>query len=588
MLRQKTNANNEPYSNNNDSNNNKNNKNSSNSNSNSSSSNNNNSGNNKLNIQHFGTQRGEGRMGPRFRVLDESGRPLLVEKITKSKKVHDAIEERVERLKKLPHDNIVRLYGVSQNNKTLEVYSEMTSDQNVQHLLHSMGQLDILVVRNYARQLFSGLKHLHDHLIYMNGIRHKDVLLAGRGKVKLSNVHTSGLDCDVHSEELRQALAIKDISTLGTILKELLSTTTTEITLSTPKPTSTSTSKIPTPTTPTTKKKVTNSAEFLKLCTSSGNASELLSHPFCGPLPNWRAYRRKVNPTLSSGFNTSRHLNRFPPTPRGGGMMTGRMTGRTPGTARTARNRPPPPDGPPTSRVNTGRINTGRMNTGRMNTGRMNTGRRNTGRVNTGRVNTGRRPPPRGVQPPMGKRPPSTAPPTPSAATSITESSTEATTTETKTGTTETANTTSKSLDAVSAATAKHRAAIGLAAVTKRTPAQKGFLAALTASPVAAQKKSMRNYDKDDGIVVDYRQKKNFNIAVMSERKRMSGFISNIEQLDHDLNKGASGFVPQLRLSALPPKPQLRSYNLLGDDGQTISSSDEDDYDVDTYYDDDL
>ena len=93
----------------------------------------------------------------------------------------------------------------------------------------------------------------------------------------------------------------------------------------------------------------------------------------------------------------------------------------------------------------------------------------------------------------------------------------------------------------------------------------------------------------DNESVVDFRQKKKFNIAIMRERKRMNGFISNVEQLDQALTKGGGGgggFVPQLRLSALPPKPQLRSYNLLGDDGQTISSSD-DDSDVETYYDSD-
>jgi len=82
----------------------------------------------------------------------------------------------------------------------------------------------------------------------------------------------------------------------------------------------------------------------------------------------------------------------------------------------------------------------------------------------------------------------------------------------------------------------------------------------------------------------------------------MNGFISNVEQLDRDLTKGGFeiggfgggggggggggvGLIPQLRLSALPPKPQLRQYNLIGDQ-QISSSDDDDDYDDVYEYDD--
>ena len=58
-----------------------------------------------------------------------------------------------------------------------------------------MGELDSLVIRNYARQLLCGLRHLHEHLLYMNGIYQEDVLLAGRGKVKLSNVREMIYKC---------------------------------------------------------------------------------------------------------------------------------------------------------------------------------------------------------------------------------------------------------------------------------------------------------------------------------------------------------------------------------------------------------
>ena len=640
-----------------------------------------------MNIQHIGNQRGRGRMGLRYRVLDETGRPLLVEKInhTDTSDQHEAMTARIQRLKDLPHDNIVRLYGTSTTATHLEVYSEMTSDTSVQDLLHTMGQLDVLVVRNYARQLLSGLRHLHDHLIYMNGLLHQDVLLAGRGKVKLSNVHAAGLDVKVVGEEARQKLASKDLSTLGNILKDLLLMTTSDITILKNESGVVTTQKIQQSnssgggTETTMKEEKTgikggtsiNAVSFLELCQKSNSASELLAHSFCGPLPNWRELRRKVHATHGSNSNNNNNNNsmmmaphtgrRPPPQSFGGssGIHTGRMplgftidppTG--PGGSTTARSIRAPPNYSPntarrgrgggsntgrrTGRINTGRINTGRINTGRINTGRINTGRRqpptpkgpppNTNRINTSRTpgtartarnrppppegpptsrqreqgqNTGRSNGSNGSGAPSPSKPSSRKPPyTPSnaASTSSTptavptpKNATTTTTTTTATTTTTTTTTTTKPIDAVAAATAKHRAAIGLSAVTKRTPAQKGFLAALQFSPLNTNSPDRKSFketkDQNSSVLLNYKKKRAGNLAVMGERRRISHLISNVEQLDRELNNSPVGFVPNLRMSALPPKPILRSYNL-GQDDQVISSSDDSDgsdYEVEDY-----
>ena len=591
-----------------------------------------------LNILHVGNQRGHGRMGPRYRVLDESGRPLLVEKIANKNTTdnHAAIEQRVLRLKGLPHDNIVRLYGASRTSEHLEIYTEMTSDTSVQDLLHNMGQLDVLVVRNYARQLLSGLRHLHDHLIYMGGLKHEDVLLAGRGKVKLSNVHAAGLECDVHGEEARSKLAQHDLTTLGIILRDLLLMTTSDITVL--KTEAGVVSSITTSTTGATLSTVgaveggqqqrgADASSFLSLCETSSSASELLAHAFCGPLPNWRELRRRVSPThqppaggahtgrrspsfanggaggggsagagiftarrappsyppgtarsnpgggiggggkgggsggsrggSSTGRRTGRRTNtsRLPPTPRGAPPT--QLTGRTPGTARTARNRPPPPEGPPT---------------GRQREAQQSKQQQLTGQQSTSRSLASKKP-----LMPLGSL-------VPTATITVEKQKNVAKDAEKGKEKNMEGTAATKPMDAVSAATAKHRAAIGLSAVTKRTPAQKGFLAALAASPLnaAVNKKSLKEEEPSRS---DYRKKKASNIAVMDERRRISHLISNVEQLDRELTNSPVGFVPQLRMSALPPRPVLRSYNLLDD--TTISSSDDDDTDdeyVHTYW----
>ena len=58
----------------------------------------------------------------------------------------------------------------------------------------------------------------------------------------------------------------------------------------------------------------------------------------------------------------------------------------------------------------------------------------------------------------------------------------------------------------------------------------------------------------------------------MHERRRVNELISNVEKLNQDMANGPA--IPKLRLSALAPKPILRSYNLIGD--AQISSSDDD------------
>lgn len=75
-----------------------------------------------------------------------------------------------------------------------------------------------------------------------------------------------------------------------------------------------------------------------------------------------------------------------------------------------------------------------------------------------------------------------------------------------------------------------------------------------------------------NGGSANYRKKKASGLAIMHERRRVSELISNVEKLNRDL--AIAPTIPKLRLSALAPKPILRSYNLIGE--TQISSSDED------------
>jgi serine/threonine protein kinase len=520
-----------------------------------------------LDIKHTGLQRGMGRHGPRLRVITGTGRPLLVEKIT-DPALFDIIEKRAWRLMALPHDNLVKVFSLrrSEDGTYLEIYTEMTSELPVRDILGKMGKLDAFVVRNYARQLLNGLKCLHDYGLYMGGLKHEDILLAGRGKVKISNAHTAiagdGHRVDenaVKDDPQRVAARRRDLSSLGSIISDLL-----KCVINTPPP--------PMPAGPgpmsmsagfSARSPAFEPRAFFKLCNASSSAGELLAHSFCGPLPNWREQRRRMSPTASNGPiqppRTARHTSRGgpqqfqPPTPRG-----------RPSPRALASSRRPLPSG-----------------------------RLPSGRLPSGRLPSGRRVPPDSFR---GSRTPRAQfPPTPrgqkkrptqlqgqqrgelgggggGGGGAVSRRLPQAKQTESTQAETLDAP---QPKDAVSAATAKHRAAIGLDPLTKRTPAQKHFLSILSSShsSSASGAASSKPTESDStGGAVNYRRKKASGLAIMHERRRVNELISNVEKLNQDLANGPT--IPKLRLSALAPKPILRSYNLIGD--AQISSSDED------------
>ena len=526
-------------------------------------------------IKHTGSRRGEGRHGPCLRVITGTGRPLLVEKI-EDPTIFSVIEKRAQRLIALPHDNIVKVFSLqrTKDGAFLEIYTEMTSERPVRDILAKMGKLDAFVVRSYARQLLNGLKFLHDNGLYMGGLRHEDILLAGRGKVKISNAHTAIAgdgqcvdSSDAKDDAQRSAARKIDLTSLGSIISDLLKCVVNTI----PPPMAASPGLMPMSGGFSARAPPFEPHAFLKLCDISSSAGELLAHPFCGPLPNWREQRRRLSPTASNGSiqppRTARQTSRGgpprfqPPTPRG----------RPSPNALASSRRPLP----------SGRLPSGRLPSGRLPSGRPGSDRR--GPLNLYRESSGPRarfpPTPRGqkkmpgqLQAQEGERgggggSGGAASPCPSPISSHASQSKQATQVESLNS--------PQPKDAVSAATAKHRAAIGLDPLTKRTPAQKHFLSILSSShspPVSGEVSSKIRVKDSNGGSANYRKKKASGLAIMHERRRVSELISNVEKLNRDL--AIAPTIPKLRLSALAPKPILRSYNLIGE--TQISSSDED------------
>lgn len=108
-----------------------------------------------------------------------------------SKKEMAALENEVNMMRGLYHENIVRYLGTERTDETLSIFMEYVPGGSIRQLLDKFGPFEEAVVRVYTRQLLLGLEVLH-----RNGIAHRDikganVLVANDGTVKLADFGAS-------------------------------------------------------------------------------------------------------------------------------------------------------------------------------------------------------------------------------------------------------------------------------------------------------------------------------------------------------------------------------------------------------------
>ncbi|KAI4315429.1 hypothetical protein L6164_028241 [Bauhinia variegata] len=121
----------------------------------------------------------------------ESGEMCAMKEVTlfsddaKSRESAQQLGQEIAMLSRLRHPNIVQYYGSETVDDKLYIYLEYVSGGSIYKLLQDYGQLGEIAIRNYTRQILSGLAYLHAKNTVHRDIKGANILVDPSGRVKL-------------------------------------------------------------------------------------------------------------------------------------------------------------------------------------------------------------------------------------------------------------------------------------------------------------------------------------------------------------------------------------------------------------------
>ncbi|GMH06692.1 hypothetical protein Nepgr_008532 [Nepenthes gracilis] len=104
-----------------------------------------------------------------------------------SRECYKQLNQEINLLSQLKHSNIVRYYGSELGEETLSVYLEYVSGGSIYKLLREYGPFKEPVIRNYTRQILSGLVYLHARKTVHRDIKGANILVDPNGEIKLAD-----------------------------------------------------------------------------------------------------------------------------------------------------------------------------------------------------------------------------------------------------------------------------------------------------------------------------------------------------------------------------------------------------------------
>jgi mitogen-activated protein kinase kinase kinase len=105
----------------------------------------------------------------------------------RKKSMIDALKREISLLRDLQHPNIVQYLGASSSAEHLNIFLEYVPGGSVQTMLNSYGALREPLVRNFVRQIVTGLAYLHGREIIHRDIKGANILVDNKGGIKISD-----------------------------------------------------------------------------------------------------------------------------------------------------------------------------------------------------------------------------------------------------------------------------------------------------------------------------------------------------------------------------------------------------------------
>ncbi|KAL8913458.1 MAG: hypothetical protein Q9171_001751 [Xanthocarpia ochracea] len=146
-----------------------------------------------------GTLIGQGSFGSVFLALHSiTGELMAVKQVEvpsnnvstmdkKKENMINALKREIDLLRDLQHQNIVQYLGSNSDDEHFNIFLEYVPGGSVAGMLNSYGQLHEPLIRNFVRQILTGLSYLHGKDIIHRDIKGANVLVDGKGNIKISD-----------------------------------------------------------------------------------------------------------------------------------------------------------------------------------------------------------------------------------------------------------------------------------------------------------------------------------------------------------------------------------------------------------------
>ncbi|NOY42108.1 MAG: serine/threonine protein kinase [Planctomycetes bacterium] len=147
----------------------------------------------KLGPYRIGKQIGKGGMGAVYEAtheLHDSERVAiksLSPQLAMAEGFRERFEAEIDSLKKLRHENIVRLFGYGEQDGTLFYSMELVEGTSLEEELVAGRRFDWRETIHIAIQICHALKHAHDHGVVHRDIKPANILLAPDNRIKIAD-----------------------------------------------------------------------------------------------------------------------------------------------------------------------------------------------------------------------------------------------------------------------------------------------------------------------------------------------------------------------------------------------------------------